>query len=140
MTSLYFDGNYRRNPSQNVLHITVKAPPAPSTFTSLRIVYASKTKWQINDPTSFSLITTYTISSQTPYPFSSRATSFISLNFYLCSHPLSPNSWHPILSTQQSSSQILSPFLQFPLLALSLNSLLFFPNSHPFSQGAINPF
>ena len=120
--------------TEEILHktfYTQQSKPAPSTFTSLRIVYASKTKWQINDPTSFSLLTTYTISSQTPYPFTSRATSFISLNFYLCSHPLSPNSWHPILSTQQSISQILSPFLQFPLPALSLNSLLFFSQFPP---------
>ena len=128
MTSLYFDANYRRNPSQNVLHITVKAPPPLqcSQVWELYMLRKQNGKWMIQPPSHF-LLLTLLFSSQTPYPFTSWATSFISLNIYLCSQPLSPNSWHPILSTQQSSSQILSPFLQFPLPALSLNSLLFFP-------------
>ena len=121
--------------TEEILHktfYTQQLKPAPSTFTSLRIVYASKTKWQINDPTSFSLLTTYTILFSDPLPlyFTGHFVYFLKLlpifppsfTQFLTSYSLHPTVHFsdpfpiPPVSTPGSFYQFSPFFSQFPPL------------------------
>ena len=153
MTSLYFDGNYRRNPSQNVLHITVKAPPPlqRSQVWELYMLRKQSGKLMIQPPSHFLLLTQLIFfSDPLPLYFTGHFVYFLKLltmfpssfTQFLASYSLHPTVHFsdpfpiPPVSTPGSFSQFSPFFLPIPtpslkgLLTLSRKSPFFFSQFH----------
>lgn len=121
-------------------------PSSRWTFPSLRIVYASKTKWQINDPTSLSLLTTNTLLLPRPLPlyFTGHLVYFLKLlpmfppsfTQFLASYSLHPAIHFsdpfpiPPVTTPDTLPQF-SPFF-LPIPTPSLKGLVTLPRKSPF--------